>query len=169
MAKCDYCGSRILFGGAREGDLRFCNAKCQQTGSLMKVSQQIPDETIRKRLWDVHLGLCPVCHGNGPVDVHTAHQVWSALVVTTWKSQPRISCRSCGVKSQVQGLLISLVAGWWGFPWGLILTPVQITRNLVGMVRGPEPMKPSPQLEKLVRLGVARGAVSREREAQSIV
>jgi hypothetical protein len=44
----------------------------------------------------------------------------------------------------------------------------QITRNLVGMVRGPEAMKPSPQLEKLVRLGVARSAVN-ERQAQSIV
>ena len=158
MARCDYCGSRILFGGARDGDLRFCNARCQQTGTLLKISRQIPDDVIQKRLWEVHQGRCPVCQGNGPVDVHTSHQVWSALVVTTWKSQPRISCRRCGIKSQVQGLLISLVAGWWGFPWGLIFTPVQIVRNLGGLFNGPEPMKPSAQLEKLVRMNVASSA-----------
>jgi len=28
--------------------------------------------------------------------------------------------------------LISLVAGWWGFPWGLIYTPIVILGNLMG-------------------------------------
>ena len=31
--------------------------------------------------------------------------------------------------------LFSLLFGWWGFPFGLVITPVQIGRNLVGMFR----------------------------------
>ena len=29
-------------------------------------------------------------------------------------------------------ILISLVAGWWGFPFGLIYTPISIVQNLSG-------------------------------------
>lgn len=36
--------------------------------------------------------------------------------------------------------LISLVAGWWGFPFGLIFTPMCIIENLAGgKVVGAEP------------------------------
>jgi hypothetical protein len=159
MATCDYCGSTILFGGVRDGNLRYCKDNCRNAGALVRLSGQIPEYEIDRQVREVHQGLCPVCRGSGPVDVHTAHQVWSALVLTSWKSQPRISCRSCGIKSQVQGLLISLIAGWWGFPWGLIMTPVQVVKNLAGIVKGPDPMTPSPKLERLVRMSIARSAV----------
>jgi hypothetical protein len=32
----------------------------------------------------------------------------------------------------MQWTLISLVAGWWGFPWGLIYTPMALFQNLKG-------------------------------------
>ena len=87
-------------------------------------------------------------------------QVWSALVLTSWKNEPQISCRSCGRKQQVLSLVISLVAGWWGFPWGLIMTPVQVIRNLRGIFGGPDPLQPSPQLEQAVRVSIARQALA---------
>jgi len=54
----------------------------------------------------------------------------------------------------------SLFFGWWGFPWGLVLTPVQITRNLIGMSRGPDSPRPSEDLRKmvLVNLGAQMAA-----------
>ncbi|HEX4959959.1 MAG TPA: hypothetical protein VF173_03905 [Thermoanaerobaculia bacterium] len=156
MAKCDYCGSMILFGGTKAGDKRFCNARCHQSWQLIQVSSQLAPESVHRQVWEVHQGLCPVCKGQGPVDVHTAHQVWSAVLITQWKSLPRLSCRACGVKHQVSNLAICLVAGWWGFPWGLIVTPVQVIRNLGGMMHGPDPLKPSEQLEKIVRMSLGR-------------
>ena len=99
MARCDYCGSTILLGGARSGDLRFCNAKCQQNGQMLVASRQIPQDVVEKHLWEIHQGACPVCQGRGPIDVHTSHKVWSALLLTSWSSQPQVSCRSCGVKA----------------------------------------------------------------------
>ena len=155
MAKCDYCGTTIIFGGTREGELRFCNENCLNAGVVLAVSQQLPDDLIQKKVWEVHQGNCPRCEGRGPVDVHTSYRVYSALVYSSWSSRPHISCRSCGIKSQLGDVVFCLVLGWWGFPWGLIVTPIQVVRNLFGVARGPDPTKPSPQLEKLVRLGIA--------------
>jgi hypothetical protein len=159
MAKCDYCGSTIIFGGKRDANGRFCNANCQARGGLLALSGQLPDSTVQEQVWKVHQGSCPKCNGPGPVDVHVSHKVWSALILTSWSSTPQMSCRSCGLKSQAAGTAFSLVLGWWGFPWGLVVTPVQVGRNLLGMMRPPEPSKPSAQFEKIVRMTMAANGV----------
>ncbi len=80
--RCDYCGTRILFGGKRENELRFCNEDCRQRGVLIAVSRQIPDDTVNERVGRIFSGTCPQCGGRGPVDVHTSYLAWSAVVVT---------------------------------------------------------------------------------------
>jgi hypothetical protein len=155
MAKCDYCGSTILFGGQRDGDLRFCNDKCHQAGVLLAVADQVPEEAVQQYIQASHAGNCPKCNGQGPIDVHTSHKIWSLILLTSWNSQPQICCRSCGIKGQLGASVFSLLVGWWGFPWGLIMTPVQLIRNVGGMVSGPDPSQPSEQLEKLLRLELA--------------
>jgi hypothetical protein len=99
-----------------------------------------------------------VCGGNGPVDVFTSHRVHSMLYVTSWRSLPRISCRGCATKAQLGGLFYSLCLGWWGIPWGFVMTPVQIFRNLNGLRQDPEPTRSAPQFEALVRMRLAREA-----------
>src|SRR5262249_42160585 len=89
------------------------------------------------------------------------------VVLTSWVSRPQISCRSCGMKSQAGGALFSLVLGWWGFPWGLVMTPVQVGRDIAGLAKGPDPMKPSPQLEKMVRMNMAATAFASQRTPQA--
>ena len=163
MAKCGYCNSTILIGGVKDGEARFCNQQCQERGVLMAVSNQVPPEQVQEALRQVHQGLCPRCGGSGPIDVSIAHKVWSALVVTSWKSEPQVCCRSCGRKHQAFGLLSSAVVGWWGIPWGLIMTPVQIVRNLAGMFRSYDPYAPSPELENMVRLTIAASLIEQAR------
>jgi hypothetical protein len=166
MAKCDYCSSTIIFGGKRDANGRFCNQKCRGRGALLAISRQLPDPSVQDQVWKVHQGPCPKCSGAGPVDVHISHRVWSAFVLTSWSSWPDLSCRSCGIKSQAVGAAFSLVLGWWGFPWGLVVTPIQIGRNLFGMASPPEPTKPSPQLEKIVRMTIA-GQMLQQQSHQS--
>jgi hypothetical protein len=156
MASCDSCGTTILFGGKTLGSYRFCSDRCASRAALLNRAAQIPAELVRERASAIRAGTCPVCEGPGPVDVHTSHQVYSVLIVTSWRSDPRLSCRSCGVKAQAQGALLSLVAGWWGFPWGIIMTPVQIARNLAGMASSSEGLAPSPELEKITRTLLAQ-------------
>ena len=95
MTNCDYCGTGILFGGKREGNLRFCNTRCQQGGVFLALSRQVSDTQVQEMLWKVHQGTCPKCGGSGPVDVHTSYRVWSALVLTNWSNSLQVSCRSC--------------------------------------------------------------------------
>lgn len=163
MASCDYCGTFILFGGAREDDQRFCNEECRQRGLLMNLADEIPDDVVGRHVDDLHQGDCPSCGGPGPVDVHTSYVVWSALVLTSWHSRPKVCCRSCGVKSKLIGTVISGLFGWWGFPWGLIVTPVQICRNLGGLLSAPDPDVPSDQLENVVKVQLAEHYADRLR------
>ena len=162
MAKCDYCGSTIIFGGKRDANGRFCNQKCQGRGGLLALSRQIPEAAVQQQVWKFHQGPCPKCSRSGPVDVYVTHKVWSALYLTSWSSTPQTSCRSCGMKSQLGGAFFSLVLGWWGFPWGLLVTPIQIGRNLLAIARPPEPSKPSAQLEKIVRMTMASQTVRQQ-------
>ena len=152
MASCDTCGSSILFGGKSEGGYRFCNATCQQRGRVLIAANQVPEDVLNEHVHAVHQGACPKCQGPGPVDVHTSHSVYSLLFMTSWKSKPEISCRPCGVKSQALATLSSAALGWWGFPWGLIMTPVQLVKNIGGMLSKGNPDAPSAQLRQQVRL-----------------
>jgi hypothetical protein len=106
-----------------------------------------------------------VCEGPGPVDVFTSHRVFSALYVTSWRSIPRVSCRACGTKAQLGGAAYSLFLGWWGFPWGLVMTPIQIVRNLVALSRHADGSAPSPLLEALVREQLAAQGMANEQTA----
>jgi hypothetical protein len=163
MASCGYCGTTVLFGGTREGELRFCNAECQRKGFVAAVAQHIPDHVVSEQVWKVYQGLCPQCGGSGPVDVHTSYRVWSALALTSWSSRPHIVCRSCGSKARLGDAAFSLVLGWWGFPWGLIMTPVQVFRNAAGLVRTTGSTAPSSQLTHLIRLRIAADAIEAQR------
>lgn len=59
---------------------------------------------------------------------------FSLLVVTFKRSSPIFFIRS-GEGTFTKALpytLISLVFGWWGFPWGFIYTPMSLATNLGG-------------------------------------
>jgi len=160
MAKCNYCGTIILFGGPRDGDLRYCSARCLQSGQLLAVSSQIPQSQIDQNIWKLHQGQCPKCGGSGPVDVYNSYRVWSALVVTQWTSRYQVSCRSCGLKAQLADAGYCMLLGWWGFPSGLLVTPMQVIRNIWSAARPPDPSRPSPQLEKALRIAIANQAIA---------
>lgn len=167
MAGCGACGSTIIFGGATVGNLRFCNAKCAQRGQLLIASKQIPDDLVRAKAGDVFRGRCPVCKGAGPVDVQMSYRIFSALLLTRWSSRSRISCRSCGRNQQLLDALYCLGLGWWGFPWGLIMTPVQITRNLARAFAS-EPQQPSQNLENAVRIWLASSPAAAQTPATQL-
>jgi hypothetical protein len=168
MASCAYCDSWLLFGGKKEGDLRFCNDECRQKGIVLIVAGQIPEAIVQKHVREVHAGPCPSCkQRQGPIDVHTAHKIWSIVFMTSWVSRPQISCRSCGLKAQLLGTASSLLVGWWGIPWGLLMTPVQVGKNVVGMLKPPEPGKPSAQLARLIRINLASYVVEQEQRPKT--
>jgi hypothetical protein len=162
MAKCAYCGTRILLGGVRSGDLRYCNQDCARNGLLIPASRQLADSFVQEEIAKVHDGLCPHCKGPGPVDVHQAYRVYSVIILTTYATKTKVCCRTCAVKSQVGNLLICLFFGWWGFPFGFIITPIQIVRNIIALCTPPAPQAASPLLETLVRVNLGRQVIVRQ-------
>ncbi len=167
MSKCAACGRTILFGGVKDGANRFCNATCQRNAALHQAAAQVPAEQISQQVRTIHSGRCPKCHGPGPVDVHESYRVWSAVLVTQYRTNQTIACRRCGTRARLGDLAISTVAGWWGFPFGLIMTPVQIVRNLVSMAKTPDPRQPSPRLEEVVQLQLAAEAIGHRQQPRA--
>ena len=158
MTRCTHCNTVILVGGVEQEGRRFCSEKCRTNSGLAQAVQQLSPEVVARAVAETAAGNCPVCAGTGPVDVFTSHRVYSALYLTSWRSQPRISCRGCATKAQLGDLVFSLFLGWWGIPWGFVMTPVQIFRNLNGLRQDPDPTRSAPQFESLVRMRLAREA-----------
>jgi len=88
MASCSACGTTILFGGKRLGDLRFCSDKCLARGRHLAVAGQIPDAVVADLARRVHSGRCPKCNGPGP-----------SMSITRTPSGPRCTSR-LGRRSQ---------------------------------------------------------------------
>lgn len=165
MAACSYCNSMILFGGARIGQERFCNERCLASWQAASCAEELPPELVAELTQQIHAGPCPKCQGRGPVDVYTSHSVWSIFVMTSWRSTPQVCCRSCGFKSQALSMATSMLFGWWGFPWGLIMTPIQVGRNVMAMTGSHDPLRPSEQLERIARIQLGH-MVSQNSQAQ---
>jgi hypothetical protein len=155
MARCAHCGKFIL-GGKKEGPLRFCNDRCYEQGFLTAVADQAAPEVVTARLAQVHGGVCPICHGEGPVDVCTSHTAWSIIVMTSWQDHPQLSCARCGKKAILRGLVITSVLGWWGFPFGLVVTPWQLMNGIRSLRKLPNSETPSAELQQMIKLQVAR-------------
>jgi hypothetical protein len=164
MATCGHCNTFILFGGKSAYGQRFCSEKCLKAASINTAAQQlaaeVPEELILRQVIHVHRGNCPKCGGAGPIDVHVSHRIVSLIRVSWWKSRPQMCCRTCGIKAKCGDTLFSLLFGWWGFPFGILGTPVQIGRNIFGIFSNPDSSRPSPALEQMVREDILRRAAA---------
>lgn len=158
MTKCSYCRSTILFGGIREGEEKFCNEQCRNTSERLRIECLVPDEVVEQFVAEVHSGTCPRCDGEGPVDLHTSYLVHSVGWATYWRNVPQICCCRCARRAKVGGFFSSFFLGWYGIPWGLILTPVQMFRNLAGLLAGADPSRPSLALAEWARAHLAEQA-----------
>lgn len=155
MAVCAYCSNTIIFGGVSLEGKVFCGERCRESARLLSLSAKVPYRLLIRKLDELHKGSCPKCGGAGPVDVYRSYRICSAIVVSRWTNIPEVCCRKCATKSQIVGILYSLCLGWWSIPWGLILTPVQVFKNLRALFRGPPPGRPSIELEHVVLVGLA--------------
>lgn len=160
MGRCKCCGAFVLFGGKKAGGKRYCNANCAASGMIDDVVQQVPEELVDDRVKQIHAGVCPVCQGPGPVDVHASWRVISILVATRWSTRFVTGCRSCGNRQRLGDAIYCFILGWWGVPYGLFATPTNIVRNLWGMAHGPDPSQPSPLLRETVRRMLASEAMA---------
>lgn len=153
MPTCLNCGRSIFLTSVQERGYTFCSEQCCKAFPLAEWAQ-IPPAAVAQRAAELQIGPCPKCGSAGPLDFHKSHRVWSAVVLTFWQSRSAFSCRQCARDEQLSSVGWCLLLGWWGFPFGLILTPIQILRNLIAMSR-PVNLPPSPELISAARRELA--------------
>jgi hypothetical protein len=157
MAVCDYCNKNFNFFGVHEGDYSFCSANCKnQARALLKSLEQFTPQQIEDYIGRSRAGPCRQCGKPNPVDLYQSYRVISMILLTRWTTHNHFVCRECARREQLKSLAYSAALGWWGFPFGLVLTPVQIIRNIVAMSGGADPKQASPRLRSLLKLNLAR-------------
>jgi hypothetical protein len=52
MAKCDYCGATILFGGLKKGGSRFCSATCKDRKYITDHASELPENALEVHVED---------------------------------------------------------------------------------------------------------------------
>lgn len=164
--ECDYCRNSARFSAIHDDGQRFCSKACLRNARLMEIAVDIPDESIMARALSVKNGICPVCRQcTSPVEMRHYFRVWSALVVTQWRQRAKLCCHSCGKKENRESVVLCLIFGWWGFPWGLIMTPAQIVANWIESSKRRDEPEPSDELLRSARLQLA---FERHKQAQFI-
>lgn len=165
MRICAHCQKSVTSEGKWDGPLRYCSKECLDAGPTGPFAVQISRETVDREAWKVHQGPCPVCGGRGPVDVHRSHWAWSALLATWWNSTRHVCCIACAHKALRKDTAFTLLLGWWGFPFGLIITPIQVFRNVRALMWSMETSRPSPELVWLVGSELTHNALVSAGEA----
>ena len=78
-----------------------------------------------------------------------------------------MSCHSCGRNAKLHATEFAGLLGWWGLPWGLLMTPAQLVRNVGGIVKRPDPTRPSDKLVELVRKNLSARLLAEDRQRQA--
>ena len=153
MARCAHC-KKFILGGKKEGHLRFCNDKCHQDGFLAPLAAQAAPTAVSALLEQMRWQACPVCGGEGPLDIHTVHTAWAYIVRTSWKDQPLLACSQCGTASIRRGIASTALLGWWGLA-GMFVAPWQLANGFRSLARTRKLNGPSEELQRLAKLAVA--------------
>jgi hypothetical protein len=165
VAHCDYCGTYFSGGSIKRGNYRFCNGVCADKGAVLTALDSCSVEEIDEYISSFHSGPCPRCGARANVDVHQSHRVYSVLVYTRWQTNKHFCCQKCGRNQQLKDLGFSMLCGWWGFPFGLIITPLQIVKNIIGIVRPSD--RPSRDLQRIAKLELAQKLAGEARQRSS--
>lgn len=161
--ECDFCGRTVGFGlGLRDGEQKFCRVDCLHGLRLLEAAEGIGKDAVEALAFEIKNGPCPKCmRERSKPETWTTHWIWSAIFVSSWASETRLTCRSCARKANAMALLACLLLGWWSLR-GLFLTPVQIAKNLRDICRDDQDWRPSEGLLRYARIELA-DAVLKER------
>ncbi|MBC3882632.1 hypothetical protein H8K35_14665 [Undibacterium sp. LX40W] len=166
--ECDHCGNSARFSPVLDGGQRFCSKSCLRKARLLEISVDISETEIVRHARNIKIGECPDCHRkDSKVEVRYYYRVWSAAIITQWTKRNHVCCRACGRQTNFGSLMFCLLLGWWGIPWGIIITPAQIISNIVEMFKARDEPEPSEELIAVARINLA-AARARQQQAEAV-
>ena len=113
MDKCDHCGKRIVAGGIRFGEFRYCNGVCYEEGVNHRLREELPPEEVIGLALRMRGSPCISCKKYRPVDFYKSYRIYSAYIAAEWEDYTHLTCRWCARKKQIGHGLVSLLFGWW--------------------------------------------------------
>ena len=135
MAHCDYCGAAFRGWGTKHGKYNFCKGTCRDYGAVLDNLNDLSSAEVEAFVEKFRNGLCPSCNKFSDLDFHRSFRVRSMFVYTKWWTESEVSCRGCARKRQLGDLRYCIAFGWWGLPFGPIVTLVQAGRNMIALIR----------------------------------
>lgn len=154
--QCDFCAKAILGVPVQAAGQKFCSQACLDTNQLRIAAVDVSDEEARAQAVQLKSGPCPVCRAAGcRPEMYGAEYVTSAVVMTHWKREWRLSCHSCARSKAAWASLHCLGLGLWSLH-GLIRAPSGMLYNLREAIVSLESGPPSPRLVDHARLMLAR-------------
>jgi hypothetical protein len=165
MAHCDHCGVSFRGMSIANGRYRFCNGVCAEKGAVLRKLDRVDVGVINEHIARAQAGPCAECAANAKVDMYYSYRAHSVLVYTSWKKRTHFCCRSCGRRHQISSIAYCMCLGWWGVPFGLVITPWQIAMNLGALLRNSN--GPSNELQRIIRLNLAAALALQERRRGS--
>lgn len=122
-------------GGVKDHGFRFCSKACHaQKAGLIKLLAAVPTASVDAESARIRNGACARCGRVGNVEFHRSMFVWSAVIYTRMSERTFIACTTCALKAQAKATAGTLLAGWWGFPFGLLYTPAALCANAYQML-----------------------------------
>ena len=83
---------------------------------------------LKNKIVNLH---CPECgQRNTPLIGSVIRTVKSFIVLTSYKKNPVITCKSCADKKRKSAMISTALLGWWGIPFGLFKTPIALISTL---------------------------------------
>lgn len=103
---------------------------------------------------------CPICNSKSQkLNATLISTVKSFLIITSYKRELKIACPNCLIKELDKAIISTALLGWWGFPWGIIKTPMYIYYNFDSKKEAHNQM-PNNELRSFVLANIGKVATS---------
>ena len=133
MPSSSYCCASFNYRPVKREGRIYCGGSCLKQFEIDDLAERISEDEVKARAKSMRRSGCPLCRDDDPVDIHSAHYVWSLVLVSFYHTEMRLSCLSCAKTRQFRAIISCVGLGCWGLP-GIILVPMQVVRNLIGLL-----------------------------------
>lgn len=103
-------------------------------GREKRALKEVSDEDIVRYYEEKYHGECPVCKTKAFVDVRESSRCVSFFILWIVTSKKIIACDVCARKMHLEGILGTVLLGWWSL-YGIFMTPFFIINGFVELFK----------------------------------
>ena len=151
MARCDACGTLVLFGAKKSNSFVCCSDLCLK--ELINIQGRGPVfiQKVQVEAQRVYKDNCAICSKEGPVDLYATVKISGYVLVTKTTNDVYVCCHKCGVSKKWKAFFHCLCFGWWS-AHGLLVNCIFLSMNAVSAIASRPTVVLSRRLEIYVMI-----------------